>query len=430
MLNQKTVESIGNNINALIEFVHTDEDVVGDFQSYLQMIGYNPQSRVSAQQVMMPYIFERKIGEERKSVVDLYLEKNSPKKADKEILEAIKDNISSVFRINKMFKTGFDIHNIVNEKDYPVYSMVKMTNFRGVGIGQYLVARIFALKNEYFMLELSEVISASQEEKAYRLAVAKQIQDPSLLYKDSPEKIENLQAQIKEIGAKFKEFFGAKKVVTINKKADELLGVFNEFVENGEKPEQKEIDALVVAPEGKRFFEVSAQSADFVQTAAQGFSSENKPYDIGLIFDDELGLFVVPFLNTFNAIFDSENPEEIEGCYECIKDFINNDKVPPSVLKEAYSKDNKKFLKLANKALGEKYTSLKAINEKYKAEYLAGDKFSPTTVLYLSGAFNELMGFAEKEQEKAKVPAMTAKVGRNEPCPCGSGKKYKKCCLL
>lgn len=24
---------------------------------------------------------------------------------------------------------------------------------------------------------------------------------------------------------------------------------------------------------------------------------------------------------------------------------------------------------------------------------------------------------------------MTKKLGRNEPCPCGSGKKYKKCCL-
>jgi preprotein translocase subunit SecA len=21
------------------------------------------------------------------------------------------------------------------------------------------------------------------------------------------------------------------------------------------------------------------------------------------------------------------------------------------------------------------------------------------------------------------------KIGRNEPCPCGSGKKYKKCCM-
>ena len=27
-----------------------------------------------------------------------------------------------------------------------------------------------------------------------------------------------------------------------------------------------------------------------------------------------------------------------------------------------------------------------------------------------------------------REPVRTAKVGRNEPCPCGSGKKYKKCC--
>ena len=25
-------------------------------------------------------------------------------------------------------------------------------------------------------------------------------------------------------------------------------------------------------------------------------------------------------------------------------------------------------------------------------------------------------------------PAQNAKAGRNDPCPCGSGKKYKKCC--
>ncbi|HHX66152.1 MAG TPA: hypothetical protein GX702_14840, partial [Chloroflexi bacterium] len=26
-------------------------------------------------------------------------------------------------------------------------------------------------------------------------------------------------------------------------------------------------------------------------------------------------------------------------------------------------------------------------------------------------------------------PRRTRKVGRNDPCPCGSGKKYKNCCL-
>ncbi len=28
----------------------------------------------------------------------------------------------------------------------------------------------------------------------------------------------------------------------------------------------------------------------------------------------------------------------------------------------------------------------------------------------------------------AKPKIVEEKVGRNEPCPCGSGKKYKKCC--
>jgi uncharacterized protein len=32
-------------------------------------------------------------------------------------------------------------------------------------------------------------------------------------------------------------------------------------------------------------------------------------------------------------------------------------------------------------------------------------------------------------QAKRQVVNTTPKVGRNEPCPCGSGKKHKKCCL-
>lgn len=32
------------------------------------------------------------------------------------------------------------------------------------------------------------------------------------------------------------------------------------------------------------------------------------------------------------------------------------------------------------------------------------------------------------EETVKKVPKKTIKVGRNEPCPCGSGKKYKQCC--
>lgn len=36
--------------------------------------------------------------------------------------------------------------------------------------------------------------------------------------------------------------------------------------------------------------------------------------------------------------------------------------------------------------------------------------------------------FGEKQEEEKKQPVRVYKVGRNDPCPCGSGKKYKKCC--
>jgi len=40
----------------------------------------------------------------------------------------------------------------------------------------------------------------------------------------------------------------------------------------------------------------------------------------------------------------------------------------------------------------------------------------------------ERIDFVEqsRKQRTVKVPP---KVGRNDPCPCGSGKKYKNCCL-
>jgi SEC-C motif len=35
-----------------------------------------------------------------------------------------------------------------------------------------------------------------------------------------------------------------------------------------------------------------------------------------------------------------------------------------------------------------------------------------------------------QERRSKEAPARKRKVGRNDPCPCESGKKYKKCCLM
>ena len=52
--------------------------------------------------------------------------------------------------------------------------------------------------------------------------------------------------------------------------------------------------------------------------------------------------------------------------------------------------------------------------------------------LYLLEEWEAVLPIEKREEIKKQfnrdTTAVSNKVGRNEPCPCGSGKKYKKCC--
>jgi len=57
-----------------------------------------------------------------------------------------------------------------------------------------------------------------------------------------------------------------------------------------------------------------------------------------------------------------------------------------------------------------------------------GDKYVQHEIAhFVRGAQNEWL-FNNSEINPKAPPAQVAHVGRNDPCPCGSGKKYKKCC--
>ncbi|MBZ0106330.1 MAG: SEC-C domain-containing protein [Sulfuricella denitrificans] len=46
----------------------------------------------------------------------------------------------------------------------------------------------------------------------------------------------------------------------------------------------------------------------------------------------------------------------------------------------------------------------------------------------LPGAVSGIYNFWQARRKGTTVKRDTPKVGRNEPCPCGSGKKFKQCC--
>lgn len=423
---QERMDSINGVIKNIADFIQSHEEIKLDFNEYLRTIGANSKGNVPLQTACFSYILERNLGEDLKSIPQLYLENSKGlDKETKEIVEAIDNSISSVFEIKKVTKTGFDLLNIVNERRYLITSLMKMTAFRGLGSGDYIIARIVNLDGDYFLLEISGVLPATKKDDAYRFAVAKIIQNPELVYLDNPEKQKEIEDDVAEIYQKFVDFFGTTEIITTNKHADDLIGMFNDYAEDGTKADYKD---LIVEPEEYKFFNVSEfnNSYDnFLENSLGGFSAHKETYDVGIIYDKELGLYAIPFYGTFNKIFEVKDYTKVLNFDSCIKYFLENDKYSANLIRMVADK-HKNFMEIVNAVLGKNYT-LEELLKKYKRRYVSNKIISSTTVLYRSNAFSNTLGIIEDNENKPHFDT-TKKIGRNDPCPCGSGKKYKKCC--
>lgn len=423
---QERMDSINGVIKNIAEFIQNHSEIKSDFNDYLQTIGAASKNGVPLQTACFSYILERNIGEDLKSIPQLYLENTKDiDNETKKIVKAIDESISSVFEIKKVTKAGFDLLNIVNERRYMITSLMKMTAFRGIGSGDYIIARIFNLNGDYYLLEISGVLPATRKDDAYRFAVAKIIQNPELVYLDNPEKQKEIEEDVADIYKKFIEFFGTTEIITTNKNADDLIGIFNDYAEEGTKADYSN---LIVEPEEYKYFNVSEfnNSYDnFLENSLGGFSSHKEIYDVGIIYDEELGLYAIPFYGTFNKIFEVKDYTKIVNYDACIKYFLENDKYSANLIRTVANK-HKNFMEIVNAVLAKNYT-LEELLKKYKKRYLDNKIISSTTVLYRSNAFSNTLGLIEDNENKPQIDT-TKKIGRNDLCPCGSGKKYKKCC--
>jgi uncharacterized protein len=71
----------------------------------------------------------------------------------------------------------------------------------------------------------------------------------------------------------------------------------------------------------------------------------------------------------------------------------------------------------------------------FPAELLSAGKTEELESLMAAGAGRAYRHFSQQRRAAARasrdartVQRVAPKVGRNDPCPCGSGKKFKQCC--
>ena len=132
-----------------------------------------------------------------------------------------------------------------------------------------------------------------------------------------------------------------------------------------------------------------------------------------------------------------------------LQNMLKNDEIDKNTLSQVFEKLFKKcknpivnasaIAVCKDEELVEHYPQIKKLYEKKwvdkaldgdleDVELAFGMRSERSTVRDLG--FNDLLEESFKEKDAALVPIRTEeKIGRNDPCPCGSGKKYKKCCL-
>ena len=378
------INEINEALKEIFDFTQTNETINSDFTEYLSTIGA----------------------------------RNTEEKGAKDIIEKLNDAQSSIFEIKKILKNGFELYNLVNEKTYKVLSLTKMTNFRGIYAGQFIAGRVFELDGEYYIIEISSVLSHSQKEDAYRYAVMKLVHTPRLLYLDNPEKEKEIKSTIAEMYEKFIKTFDKDIILTTNKHADDIIGAFNE----GEDVDLSNKGCDISEYKFFHVKELDNNYSNFLENSMGGFSSHNETYDVAVIFDKENGLYAIPFYETFCKIF--ENKDSVENAKGCVEYFLTNDSIPNTIL-ERVSTQYPNFMETVNEVMGTNYTFEELIKN-YKSEYLNNKLYSSATILFCSNAFSQIFDYIS--EPKPQAPVVTEKVGRNDPCPCGSGKKFKNCC--
>ena len=369
------INEINVAIKEVFEFTQTNETVRNDFSEYLATIGAKDITPNQMEKIFLPYIFERRIN--NVSILEKYKETAT----NKDVAEGLINAQASIFEIKRILKNGFELRNLINEKVYTVFSLTKMTNFRGVYAGQFIVARIFESEGEYYVIEISSILSHSQKDEAMRYAVMKLVQDPKLLYLDNEEKEAEIKSVIEEMHEKFIKAFDKDIILTTNKHADDIIGAFND----GEDIDLSDKISNLEAPKFFHVKELDNNYSNFLENSLGGFASHTEEYDVAVIFDKEKGLYAIPFYETFTKIFEGK---EVEGKDECIKYFLTNDSIPDTIL-ERVSTQYKNFMQVINESLEKEYT-FEELMQEYKSEYLENRLYSSATVLYCSKAFSSV----------------------------------------
>lgn len=387
--------------------------------------------------VLSSFLFDYVLVDDKR-YLDLFIEGNSDLTSEEiNIAKNFKNGIISFFEVKRIGKDFFEAYSLLNEKNYTIKTIENFLDYKSIGKGSYLHGRILPFDDFYFFYEFPEHLPISSKRLVLKISSMILTQQPSVLVKDNPEKLIEIQKKLSNSHKNFIDLYGNNEIFSNGQLIDDLLKAFNSYNYNQDYFKIG-LDTLQKKPD-EFYFDPSIIDNDEEKNENRDYNYDC--HDLGLIFDPSSGLNILPYYATFLEIFSNPNYKEIKGYDECVLFYLENDNIPPYPIEKVVKLFPQNARNVFADALEEEDFSIEndfdELIKEYKYDYYFNHRLSINTIFEESKTFKEfLVDFAKADLEEQYNEinledideGAFENIGRNDLCPCGSGKKFKKCC--
>jgi hypothetical protein len=353
-----------------------------------------------------------------RTVIDHFLEKH-PKLpvAERAMLQGWKNSVEGVFQIERRQGDALVAVNLIDELTYRIYSNMGPGVFSRMPAGSFLVTRVVPVEDEWVLSGYSRVWPASERTGAYRLAAQLATLRPSLSFRN-PRKLEQAWELQRADRSEFVGFFGSDMVVIPGRELKERLRAYAHS-------KQHELhDAQGRSAAEREQQESGRTPSRLMPQLPEGFY---EMATVGAIYDEVEGLSFFPEFGLVEETFARPELAAEPAHRKAVLEYLHNPDIGPLPLRRLGERDPVHADRVFRTILRQPGFSWERDGEALlrRLKPRAFDREPRPSVTVLSEPLARAFRSAARE-EQAGSPQRHP--GRNDPCPCGSGKKYKRCC--
>ena len=388
--------------------LNKDDALADDFFNAVKKEFGNPvviQSDEEFHEFTDNFVYSYRFPDER-TVIDRFVAETSGlNEKEKAIVARWNDPLVGIFQIKRVLSDGLFAENLINEVDYTIKLTTIPRRFEEIAVpGASFGAKIIPVGNGEYIFSGIQSFLDGPEKEILKNAASLQREHPEFAFRDNEERIRRGFELQKKERALFIEYFGGDEVLTEGKELNALWSGFMEFkMKRHDKP----------IPEGYKPPQLGCPK------------NLIKSRDVGIVFEEATGQH---YLINYGLVLDVfRNPDEskIRRCEEDIMIYLEEDSIPPGILRRIlfrYPQNAECIIrKLLNRPDFDLQRDFDSLMDEFKPS-LKGQRVYPQ-MLPMS---DRMVKALRLEMDQTQEPE--SKIGRNAPCPCGSGKKYKKCC--